>query len=115
MLRTNSKKYIENMNKYLCLCLSDDEFQSDDIVESKKYALDRFRKEYDSEYERRRYPNKQIRVAEWLSGLPFRFDYGYGDILEVAESLHECKIPEDMENVITQDWWKHLAYFILKG
>ena len=47
-------------------------------------------------------------------GLPFNFEYENYKILQLVESLHECKLTDKEEDKILSNYWDHLAFKILQ-
>jgi len=66
----------------------------------------------------RRYPNEQIRLSNWLSGLALPFVEGYNyKILEQTARLHEVEredITEKQVNTILNNYFNHMAFMMLK-
>lgn len=77
---------------YLIDCIKDSSSVRDGyaVVESDRDALklffDSFNTQYNYEDNKRRIPNLQERIAEWLQGLPdtCAIDYRYGDMVELG-------------------------------
>ena len=114
MLRTNTRQYIGNINKYILDCIENPDEEITSAQGKINYLFNEFERVANYPNNIRNIPNRQDRLADYLMGLPFNFDFSNYNILQVAKKLHESEIPEDMEEVIICDWWKHLAYFILK-
>lgn len=111
MERTNSKKYTENMRQYLSGCMEGD-FKTGLANVFKCFAS-----EFDYEYNRRRWPNNQERLAHYLQGLPscINIDFSNHSILEVAARLHGVDgFDERMENKILENWFSHVALFLIR-
>ena len=113
MLRTNTKIYRERIKGYIISCIDSEDVH---LSESDKipYLMQRFRDEFEHPYNLKRYPNRQQRLAEYLMGLPFNFDFQHYKILEVAQELHGCELTDKQEDTILNNWWNHLAYHILR-
>ena len=111
MLRTNTKIYRERIKGYIISCIDSEDVH---LSESDKipYLMQRF--ESETRHNIKRYPNDQDRMANWLAGLPFNFDFESHRILEVAQELHGCELTDKQEDTILNNWWNHLAYHILR-
>jgi len=112
----NSKKYKANIKKYILdridVTEGDKNYAFPDKENSKiDYVFSRFTKEYVHEYNLRNHNGDVKKVmAEWLSGLALNFDYYYYDIIEESKKLHEVEsFDEDIEELIKENWWQHLA------
>ena len=113
-MKTNSKRYQANMDKYLFDCINSEDTELKTLQQKIAYAMDCFHS-FDSPFNQRRIPNLQERLADFLQGLPFSFDYWNDDILKVVAKLHEVgKVPANKEQIVIDGYYKHLAYNILK-
>jgi len=83
-----------------------------------QFVLDCFFKEYDCENLRRRTPNYQERVGEWLSGLPSCIDIPFYnvDILALAKDLQEIEgeTKKSWEDAVLKNYWNFMALHIIK-
>lgn len=83
-----------------------------------QFVLDCFSKEYDCENFRRRTPNSQERVGEWLSGLPscINIPFYNVDILALAKDLQEIdgETKKSWENAVLKNYWNFMAFHIIK-
>ena len=114
LMKTNSKRYQANMDKYLFDCINSEDLELKTLQQKIAYAMECFNN-YDSPFNQRRFPNLQARFADFLQGLPFAFDYWNDDILRAVAVLHEIdKVPENKEQVVLNNYYSHLAYNILK-
>jgi len=114
MLKTNTNKYNEKIYKYILDCI-DSEYGILVTPEEKiNHFFDRFEIEYNYKNNILRYPNLQNRIAEYLMGLPFNFEYENYKILQLTESLHECKLTDKQEDKFLSNYWNHLAFKILQ-
>lgn len=77
------------------------------------FAIDRFNKEYNHEYNKRRIPNIQKRIGEWLSGLPFGIDYTYEDIIKQGKKWGYCKTQKQEDQFIDR-WFDVLGYHMMQ-
>tara|TARA_R100001244_G_C5076316_1_gene112695 strand:- start:87 stop:470 length:384 start_codon:yes stop_codon:yes gene_type:complete len=120
MLRTNSKKYLQNIQKYLLGQIdgTDYKIKTETPLEKINFVFDCFEKEYECEYEKRRTPNKQERFAGWLSGLPsaINLPYTHYSILYLSKELQEVKggFTKEQEKKICSNYFNFMAYQIIK-
>tara|TARA_Y100000310_G_C20179516_1_gene577460 strand:- start:139 stop:522 length:384 start_codon:yes stop_codon:yes gene_type:complete len=120
MLRTNSKKYLQNIERYLLEQIdgTDYKVKTDTPLEKMNFVFDCFEKEYECEYERRRTPNNQKRFADYLSGLPscINIPCYYVDIIALAKELQEVKgdFTKAQEEKICSNHFNFMAYQIIK-
>ena len=111
MMRTNSKRYTDNMRRYLSGCMEEG------FPEGLARVFQCFASEFDHDYNRKRWPNNQERLAHYLQGLPSCLDIDYANhsILEVAARLHEVKgFDAKMEDKILENWFSHVALFLIR-
>ena len=89
MLKTNSKKYLSNMEKYLLGQIDGTDYgtPTDTPTQKINFVFDCFKSEFECDYEKRRTPNQQERFSEWLSGLPscISLPCYYNEIIELAK------------------------------
>lgn len=82
-----------------------------------QFLWDCFDSEYNYEANKRRYPNLQERISEWLMGLPSCIDIAFynWDILSLAKEWQ--MIPSDatekVEDKLLENWWSLIARKIL--
>jgi len=111
LLKTNTKQYKSNFNKYFTLMMQNNEYCN---------TIDKLLLCFDSEYNydnnKKRYPNLQDRLSEYLQGLPYGFDLCYNwQILDFAAQVHELpKVPENKEKIILKNIYSHCAMMILR-
>ena len=118
LMKTNTNKYKANVFKYL---LDSIEFEDLDGIEiSDNQKIDYLFGTYESEFgkwNKKRYPNHQERLAQWLMGLPSCIGivfYNY-DILILAAKLHEIDaIPKDKEDIILNNYFSHMAMMLIR-
>ena len=109
MLKTNTKKYINNIKSAMEIRFQDLEIKDfDDLIK-------RFDSEFNHDYEKNKYPNIQNRISTWLAnggGFGFIYDSEY---LDFACECHKVKeIPLNKQRVVVENFNNHLAYFIIK-
>jgi len=113
LLRTNTNQYKNNFKKHLNDALLN---SSDGYCENINDLLLCFNSEYNYQNNKKRYPNLQNRICNYLQGLPYGFGFGYKyQILEFAATLHKIeKIPENKENIIINNFYNHCAFMLMK-
>ena len=119
MLRTNSKKYLANIQTYLIDAINTEDHTTEATTHAEKLAfvMSCYNLEYNHAYNVKRYPNEQDRFAHWLAGLPSVLDIPFypSGILELAKELQEVETyAEKMEQRICENYFNFMAYHILK-
>jgi hypothetical protein len=112
MLRTNSKKAIENIKAYIMAIFNGENYDietPETFKETATIIYNTFAEEFLYEYNRRR--NEQEVFTEWCAGLPSIIDTCYyynrpavkdlGDILEETEEERNRYTESDAERVLT--------------
>lgn len=108
------------MEKYLLNQIDGTDYgtTTDTPQEKFQFVLDCFNSEYECEYAKRRTPNQQQRVGEWLSGLPSCIDIPFYnvDILALAKDLQEIKgeTKKSWEDTVLKNYWNFMAFHIIK-
>lgn len=111
MKQQNSAEFKAKVNAYLCESAMD--FEGTE-AETAKHIFDRFTSEYDHQYNRKRWPNHQKRVSEWLAGLALNIDYTYHDISKTWAKWHECELTEEQSEKIQDRWFSVMAMKVLQ-
>ena len=114
MIKTNTKEYKAKIFKYILECIDSE----DENLKTPKQKIDHFFNRFESEFNYKnnqlRHPNFQDRIANYLMGLPFNFEFENYKILQLAEELHDCKLTEKEEDRILSNYWNHLAFKIIQ-
>ncbi|AOQ26752.1 hypothetical protein [Vibrio phage S4-7] len=88
------------------------------IAQQAQKVLDCFSSEYDHEYNRRAFPNKQLRIAEWLKGLPTvcTVPFYNGEIIEHGKRIGQIKqnVTEASEQKYIDQWFSLMAWKIIQ-
>ena len=114
MMRTNTRKYLSNLDTYIYECIDTDNEQMS-LLDKVNYFMSEFDRVANHEYNLRKFPNIIDRMDDYMQGLPFSFPFYYHDILIDVAKLHEIElIPADKEKVIIKNFNKHIANRILK-
>ena len=119
MLRTNSKKYLNNIQTYLINAIDSDGYENQPTTDKAKvsFLVDCYNSEYNHAYNVKMYPNEQIRFANWLSGLPSVLNIPFypSSILELAKELQEVETyDQKTKDKICDNYFNFMAYHILK-
>lgn len=117
MKRTNSNAYKKAIQSYLLDAIHDPDTEREMSAKEKvDFFFQRYESEYNSDYTKRRYPNHQERLAQYLTGLPSILSIAFEShkILELAAKLHECEIPEGKKDTILNNYWNHMAFHMMR-
>lgn len=119
MLRTNSKKYLNNIQNYILDSIDSEgyDIKTETPTEKLDFLFDCFEVEFNYKNNKLRYPNLQDRFANWLQGLPsaISIPHQYNKILELSKNLLEVdNLGEELENKIIDNYWSFMAYHIIK-
>ena len=119
MLRTNSKKYLSNIQNYLIDAINTDDHKTEATTHAEKIAfvMACYNSEFNHKYNQARHPNEQTRFANWLAGLPsvLNIPFYNDDIINLAKELQEVETyAEKMEQRICDNYFNFMAYHILK-
>ena len=111
-MKTNNKAFQAHVRAHILDALYDYTGPNDDESRARRIR-DKFESEYDRPDNRRRTPNHQARVAEWLSGLPLNIAYANCDILALSESWHGESHSEKQAERIVSNWFNLLAFNLI--
>ena len=127
MLRTNSKKYLANIQKYLIDAVNTEDFKIiknnsglmpfNEDAQKIAFVMSCYNSEFNHKYNKARYPNEQTRFANWLAGLPSVLNIPFydWDIINLAKELQEVeKYTEKMAQRICENYFNFMSYHILK-
>ena len=119
MLRTNSKKYLANIQNYLLDAINTDDHKTEATTHAEKIAfvMACYNSEFNHKYNQARHPNEQTRFANWLAGLPsvLNIPFYNDDIINLAKELQEVETyAEKMEQRICDNYFNFMSYHILK-
>lgn len=119
MLKTNSKKYLNNIQNYIIDSIDGTEYdiKTETPTEKLQFLFDCFEVEFNYKNNKLRYPNFQNRFANWLQGLPSAIDLPYQEfkILQLSKILLEVyTLTEKQEKTIINNYWLFMAYHIIK-
>ena len=121
MLRTNSKKYLNNIQTYLIDSVNTEDALHDANTDAEKIAfvVACYESEFNHEWNQARHPNEQTRFAHWLAGLPSVLDIPFynDDVINLAKRLQEVDTYPNEKNTtknIIDNYFNFMAYHILK-
>ena len=121
MLRTNSKKYLSNIQNYLIDAVYTEDHKTEATTDAEKIAfvMACYDSEFNHKFNRYKYPNEQTRFANWLAGLPSVLDIPFynDDIVNLAKRLQEVDTYPNEKNTtknIIDNYFNFMAYHILK-
>ena len=120
MLRTNSKKYLQNIETYILGSIVLPTDHGNEITtngDKINFLFDCYNSEYNYKYNVKRYPNEQERFANWLAGGPsvISLPWFYDGIIKLAQELQEVEnFPKATEKRIIENYFNFMAYHIIK-
>jgi hypothetical protein len=117
-MKTNTNKYRANIFKYLLNSIEFEDLGGVELSDHQKidYLFATYEDEF-GKWNKKRYPNNQERLAQWLMGLPscISIAFTYHDILILAAQLHEIdEIPKEKESIILDNYFYHVAMMLMK-
>jgi len=121
MLRTNSKKYLSNIQNYLIDAINTEDHTTEATTHAEKldFVMACYNEEFNHKYNQARHPNEQDRFANWLAGLPsvLNIPFYNDDIVKLAKQLQEVETYPNEKNTtknIIDNYFNFMAYHILK-
>ena len=119
MLKTNSKKYLNNIQSYILDSIDGEgyDIKTETPTEKLDFLFDCFEVEFNYKNNQLRYPNFQDRFANWLQGLPsvINLPYQEYEILQLSKILFEVDtLSEKLKNQIINNYWSFMAFQIIK-
>ena len=119
MLRTNSKKYLQNIETYILNQIDGEEYgtETNTPAQKVKFLLNCYTSEFNHKFNVRQYPNEQERFANWLAGLPtaISLPFYYDKILILAKELQEADFfTLKQQNAICENYFNFMAFHIMK-
>jgi hypothetical protein len=121
MLRTNSKKYLSNIQNYLIDAINTEDHTTEATTHAEKldFVMSCYNEEFNHKYNQARHPNEQDRFANWLAGLPsvLNIPFYNDDIVKLAKQLQEVDTYPNEKNTtknIIDNYFNFMAYHILK-
>lgn len=110
-LKTNSKQVREEIRQHIIYCVtSEDEQNYDNIQDAANRLYEEFDRVANHEYNKRKFPNDQERFSDYLTGLPFSFEYTYFGIKEYLNSLGINPEGKEYSDEKSQRLYHYLIY-----
>ena len=119
MLKTNSKKYLNNIQSYILDSIDSEgyDIKTETPTEKLDFLFDCFEVEFNYKNNQLRYPNFQDRFANWLQGLPsvINLPYQEYEILQLSKILFEVyTLTKKQKETIINNYWSFMAFQIIK-
>ena len=115
MLKTNSKQYQTNFKNYILSVIDSEDLPSETMSDKEKinFVMDRFKKEHDHEYNKRKIPNNQKRFGDWLQGGALNIPMHYDEVLNLAKKLLETDTLKNEDRIIN-NYYSFMALQIIR-
>jgi hypothetical protein len=115
LLKTNTRFYKDRIQAYIreCITLPNTNTTKQKVVQ----LLHHFDVDYNYDNNKKRMPNLQDRVGNWLQCCPsaISLPFYYVDMIADATRIHKAKALTDKEKEkVCNNFTNHLAYHILK-
>ncbi len=121
LLQTSSKEYQERIFSFLLDSFSHEHFGLEGIELSDRQKIDYIFTDFDElanyPYNKKRFPNEQLRLANYLMDLhnAIYIPFYKAHILDTAKKLHNTDtFTQAEQNTIISNWWNHIAYMLIK-
>lgn len=107
--------------KYVLGCIEDCSRANDENItfesdyDKIRFFFDCFNQEFNYDYNRKRYPNFQVRISEFLRGLPscMAIDYENYAIIKIGEKWGYCNT-ERKKDAFLENWFNMIALRIIQ-
>ena len=110
MKNTKGKEYMAAISAYILESVTTEETPTGATDKDKiNAAFLEFNRVANYPYNLQKFPNDQKRLADFLQGLPFGFEYSWFEIIKLSEKMHECEFTEKEKGTICGGYWMHLA------
>jgi len=110
MINSHSKAARAVIFRYILDSVRDMECEGMNDSDKAAYLWARFESEYNYADNRKRIPNLQARVAEWLSGLAIGIAYTNADIVTLAEQWQGCKLSDKQAARVIDNYFSFMAF-----
>ena len=110
----NSKAARAVIFRYILDSVRDTECEGMNDSDKAAYLWARFESEYNYPDNRKRIPNLQSRVAEWLSGLAIGIAYTNADIVALAEEWQDCKLTDKQSERVINNYFSSMAFKVMQ-
>ena len=116
LLKTNSKEFNEMYFKYILDSINFEDFDPKNDKEKMELFWIDFDQRANYENNKKRIPNLQNRIADFLQGLPYNFKFANHEILEMA--VNQKSLPknytEKQADKILENYWNFTAFKIIQ-
>lgn len=112
--KVNGKQFAYVLDAINVTDFDGNELQATD-KERVKYFFEMFESEFNYEYNRRRYPNLQNRISEYIKGLPSCINIAFENykIAEIGKTWGYCK-NERKEAEFIDNWFSVIAFRLIQ-
>lgn len=100
--------------RYILDSVPDTECEGMNDTEKAAYLWARFESEYNYADNRKRIPNLQARVAEWLSGLAIGIEYTNAGIVALAEQWQGRKLSDKQAQRVVDNYFNFMAFKVMQ-
>lgn len=102
---------------YLFDCIYSDDFDVEQMSDREKveYVFKMFKAEHGGEYYKKRFPNEQSRISDWLQGLPLACSVSFynDDIIRIGKSWGFCQTDRKAAEFVN-NWFNVLALRLIQ-
>lgn len=110
----NSKAARAVIFRYILDSVRDTECEGMNDPDKAAYLWARFESEYNYADNRKRIPNLQARVAEWLSGLAIGIEYTNAGIVALAEQWQGRKLSDKQAQRVIDNYFNFMAFKVMQ-
>lgn len=113
MKNTNSSEYKASVKAYLVPIIEDRAESMEKTIEGNPFAwiIEVAKSEVKHEFDRH---GLQAGLCSWLQGLGMGIDYSNYDIVQLAQSWHECTLTDKQAAKVIENWFSHIAFKIIQ-
>jgi hypothetical protein len=115
-LKTNTKEFNEMYFKYILESINFEDFDPKNDKEKMELFWVDFDQRANFENNKKRIPNLQDRIADFLRGIPYNFKFANHEILEMA--VNQRSLPENytekQADRILENYWNFTALKIMQ-
>lgn len=109
---TNTKAFKAQVFRCILDSVSDE--CGEDDKQRAAYIWQRFNAEHNYTDNRKRFPNLQARVANWLSGVALNIPYANHDIVQTCERWHETTLTDKQADMVIANWFGFMAFKLMQ-
>ncbi len=115
-VKTNSKEFNEKYFAYILESISFEDFDPKNDKEKMELFWIEFDRVANHAYNRKKFPNTQDRISDYLMGLPFHFKFENYEILEFAIELGSLSpdATEKQKDRVLENYWRLTAFKIIQ-